>query len=188
MNRVTNILFISRRARRHKTTAPVPNRAMSRSPNILFIMSDDHASHALSCYGSRINRTPNLDRIAARGMRFDNCFCTNSICTPSRATILTGTYNHVNGVTTLATLMDKEQRSQPGWIVARMQPVFRHGLLGPRLAGVSARLPGRRRRHGSACCDRPAAPGARRYGNAAPRCSATCSSSSWPPARFHSST
>ena len=75
-------------------------------PNILFIMSDDHAAHAMSCYGSRINRTPNLDRIADGGMRFDNCFCTNSICTPSRATILTGTYNHVNGCTTLATHMD----------------------------------------------------------------------------------
>lgn len=71
-------------------------------PNILFIMSDDHASHAMSCYGSRINETPNLDRIAEGGMRFDNCFCINSICTPSRATILTGTYSHVNGVTTLA--------------------------------------------------------------------------------------
>lgn len=71
-------------------------------PNILFIMSDDHASHAMSCYGSQINETPNLDRIAEGGMRFDNCFCTNSICTPSRATILTGTYSHVNGVTTLA--------------------------------------------------------------------------------------
>jgi len=75
-------------------------------PNILFIMSDDHASHAMSCYGSRINETPNLDRIAQGGMRFDNCFCTNSICTPSRAVILAGTYNHVNGVTTLATKMD----------------------------------------------------------------------------------
>ena len=79
---------------------------MSRPPNFLFIMSDDHAAHAMSCYGSRINRTPNLDRIADGGMRFDNCFCTNSICTPSRAAILTGTWNHVNGVTTLATHMD----------------------------------------------------------------------------------
>ncbi len=75
-------------------------------PNILFIMSDDHASHAISSYGSRINRTPHLDRIAAEGMRFDNCFCTNSICTPSRAAILTGTYNHINRVTTLKTPMD----------------------------------------------------------------------------------
>ncbi len=82
-------------------------------PNILFIMSDDHASHAMSCYGSRINRTPNLDRIADGGMRFDNCFCTNSICTPSRAAILTGTYNHVNGVTTLATPMDNRLLTFP---------------------------------------------------------------------------
>lgn len=79
---------------------------MASRPNLLFILSDDHASHAMSCYGSRINSTPNLDRIAQSGMRFDNCFCTNSICTPSRASILTGTHNHVNGVTTLATLMD----------------------------------------------------------------------------------
>jgi arylsulfatase A-like enzyme len=82
-------------------------------PNILFIMSDDHASHAMSCYGSRINRTPNLDRIADGGMRFDNCFCTNSICTPSRATILTGTYSHVNKVTTLATPMDNRVQTFP---------------------------------------------------------------------------
>ena len=84
-------------------------------PNIVFIMSDDHASHAMSCYGSRINTTPNLDRIAEGGMRFDNCFCTNSICTPSRAAILTGTYNHVNGVTTLASQLDGRQSDhRPG--------------------------------------------------------------------------
>lgn len=68
-------------------------------PNILFIMTDDHAAHAMSCYGSRVNKTPNLDRIAAEGMRFTNCFCTNSICGPSRAVILTGKYSHVNGYT-----------------------------------------------------------------------------------------
>ena len=67
-------------------------------PNILFIMTDDHAAHALSCYGSRVNQTPHLDRIAKEGARFDNCFVTNSICTPSRATILTGKYSHLNGV------------------------------------------------------------------------------------------
>jgi arylsulfatase A-like enzyme len=82
-------------------------------PNIVFIMSDDHASHAMSCYGSRINQTPNLDRIANGGMRFDNCFCTNAICTPSRAAILTGTYNHVNEVTTLATPMDNRLQTFP---------------------------------------------------------------------------
>src|SRR6059058_387018 len=67
-------------------------------PNILFIMTDDHAAHAMSCYGSWVNRTPNLDRIAQEGMRFDRCLVTNSICTPSRATILTGKYSHLNGV------------------------------------------------------------------------------------------
>ena len=85
----------------------------NKRPNILFIMSDDHAAHAMSCYGSRINKTPNLDRIAEGGMRFDNCFCTNSICTPSRASILTGTYNHVNGVTTLSTHMDNRLQTYP---------------------------------------------------------------------------
>ena len=75
-------------------------------PNLLFIMSDDHAAHAISAYGSRINQTPHLDRIANNGMRFDSAFCTNSICTPSRAAILTGTYNHVNGATTLETHLD----------------------------------------------------------------------------------
>lgn len=76
-------------------------------------MTDDHASHAMSCYGSRINQTPNLDRIANEGMRFDNCFCTNSICTPSRATILSGTYSHINGVKTLLTLLDNRTLTFP---------------------------------------------------------------------------
>lgn len=67
-------------------------------PNILYIMSDDHAAHAISAYGSRINRTPNIDRLAKEGLRLDRCFATNSICTPSRATILTGQYSHRNGV------------------------------------------------------------------------------------------
>jgi arylsulfatase A-like enzyme len=68
-----------------------------RRPNILFIFSDDHAAHAMSCYGSRINRTPNLDRIATGGMLFRNCFCTNSVCGPSRAVVLTGKHSHLNG-------------------------------------------------------------------------------------------
>ena len=75
-------------------------------PNILFIMADDHAAKAISAYGHGLNQTPNLDRIASEGMRLNNCYVTNSICTPSRAAILTGTYNHVNGVTTLATHID----------------------------------------------------------------------------------
>jgi arylsulfatase A-like enzyme len=67
-------------------------------PNILYIMADDHAAHAISAYGSKINRTPHIDRLASEGMRLTNCFVTNSICTPSRAAILTGKYAHINGV------------------------------------------------------------------------------------------
>lgn len=67
-------------------------------PNIIFIFSDDHAQAAISSYGSRVNQTPNIDRIAAGGARFTNSFVTNSICTPSRATLLTGQYSHLNGV------------------------------------------------------------------------------------------
>jgi arylsulfatase A-like enzyme len=68
------------------------------APNIVFIMADDHAAHAISAYGSRVNQTPNLDRLAREGMLFRNAFVTNSICTPSRASMLTGTYSHKNGV------------------------------------------------------------------------------------------
>ena len=67
-------------------------------PNVVFVMSDDHAAHAISAYGSRVNETPNLDRLAREGMLFRNAFVTNSICTPSRAAILTGAYSHRNGV------------------------------------------------------------------------------------------
>src|SRR5262245_622180 len=68
-------------------------------PNIIFIMSDDHAAHAIGAYGSRVNETPHLDRIAREGALLRNVFATNSICTPSRAAILTGQYSHMNGVT-----------------------------------------------------------------------------------------
>lgn len=97
---------------------------MTSRPNILFIMSDDHAAHAISAYGSRINETPNIDRIGVGGMRFDSAFCTNSICAPSRAAILTGTYNHVNAVTTLDTPLDNSLWTFPkalqeaGWQTA----------------------------------------------------------------------
>jgi arylsulfatase A-like enzyme len=77
---------------------PIGGTAADR-PNILFIMTDDHAAHAISAYGSRVNRTPHLDRLARDGALFENVFATNSICTPSRAAILTGQYSHMNGVT-----------------------------------------------------------------------------------------
>ena len=68
-----------------------------KQPNVIFIMTDDHAAHAMSCYGSKINTTPNLDRLAAEGMLFRNAFVTNALCGPSRATLLTGLYSHKNG-------------------------------------------------------------------------------------------
>ena len=68
-------------------------------PNIIFIMTDDHAAHAIGAYGSRVNKTPNLDRLAREGALLTSVFATNSICTPSRAAILTGQYSHINGVT-----------------------------------------------------------------------------------------
>lgn len=77
---------------------PALHAAEPERPNILYIMSDDHAAHAISAYFSTINKTPNIDRIANGGMRFNNCLVTNSICTPSRAAILTGKYSHINGV------------------------------------------------------------------------------------------
>jgi len=82
-------------------------------PNIIFIMSDDHASHAISAYCSKINKTPHIDRLAKEGMRFDNCFCTNSICAPSRAVILTGKYSHLNGVINNGVKFDGSQQTLP---------------------------------------------------------------------------
>jgi len=68
-------------------------------PNIIFIMSDDHANRAVSAYNDELIQTPQIDRLADEGMRFDNAFCTNAICGPARAVILTGKYSHVNGFT-----------------------------------------------------------------------------------------
>ena len=82
-------------------------------PNILFIMTDDHAFQAISSYGSCINQTPNLDRIANEGMRFNRSFCTNSICAPSRAVLLTGKYSHVNGQIDNIVTFDGSQETFP---------------------------------------------------------------------------
>ncbi len=66
--------------------------------NILFIMADDHSAQYLGCYGNTFIKTPHLDRLALEGARFENAFCTNSLCAPGRASILTGMYSHVHGV------------------------------------------------------------------------------------------
>src|SRR5262245_49537964 len=95
-------------------------------PNILFIMSDDHAAHALSAYGSRINQTPNLDRIPKDVMLFRNCFVNNSICTPSRAAILTGKYSHKNGVT----VFNRFDGSQPHLAKYLQQAGYQTAMIG----------------------------------------------------------
>ncbi len=71
--------------------------ALPENPNIIFIMSDDHAYQAISAYGSELIQTPNIDRLAQEGMLFTNACVSNSICAPSRATILTGKHTHING-------------------------------------------------------------------------------------------
>src|SRR2546423_15065670 len=75
-----------------------PQQALGESrPNILFIFSDDHAYQAVSAYGFGLNRTPNIDRIGAEGMRFDRCRTTYALGGPSRACVITGKYSHLNG-------------------------------------------------------------------------------------------
>ena len=90
-------------------------------PNILFIFSDDHATHAIGAYGPKHNnpelhqyvQTPNLDRLAGEGMLFANVFCGNSICGPSRATILTGKHSHLNGMLNNDTIFNGAQQTFP---------------------------------------------------------------------------
>ncbi|MGB3151194.1 MAG: sulfatase [Maribacter sp.] len=72
---------------------------INKKPNIIFIMSDDHAYQAISAYSDKLIETPNIDRIAKEGITFTNASVTNSICAPSRATILTGKHTHINGKT-----------------------------------------------------------------------------------------
>lgn len=88
----------------------------TKQPNIIFIMSDDHAAHAIGAYGSRLSEldiTPNLDKLASEGIRFENAFCNNSICTPSRASIITGQYPQTNGVLDLDIHLDTEKQYLP---------------------------------------------------------------------------
>ena len=106
--------------------AALPLGAADARPNILFIMSDDHAAHAISAYGSRVNQTPNLDRLATAGVRFENCFVVNSICSPSRATILTGKYSHLNGVPTF----NRFDGSQPTVAKYLQSAGYHTGMLG----------------------------------------------------------
>ena len=85
----------------------------TKRPNILFIFTDDHAQQSISAYGSKINVTPNIDRIAQEGVLFKNNTCCNSICGPSRAAILTGKHSHVNGFRSNLDTFDGNQETFP---------------------------------------------------------------------------
>ena len=94
----------------------VVGRTADQRPNILFIMSDDHTAQAVGAYATvlkDLNPTPTIDSLAAEGMTFDNAFCTNAICTPSRACIITGQYPHVNGVFDLRGNIAPEKQTLP---------------------------------------------------------------------------
>lgn len=82
-------------------------------PNIIFMMTDDHTTQALSCYGGNLIPTPNMDRLASEGARFDNCYVTNAISGPSRACVLTGKMSHINGFTDNASRFDGSQQTFP---------------------------------------------------------------------------
>ncbi len=84
-----------------------------RKPNILFLFTDDHAVQSIGAYGSRINKTPNIDRLAREGTIFDRCFCCNSICAPSRASVLTGKHSHFNGLSTNLDTFEGRQTTFP---------------------------------------------------------------------------
>ena len=71
---------------------------MSKQPNILFFLTDDHGAWALGCAGNDELHTPNLDRIAREGVRFENCFCTSPVCSPARVSLLTGKIPSQHGV------------------------------------------------------------------------------------------
>ncbi len=98
-----------------------------RRPNIVMILTDDHGSQAIGAYGSVLNATPRIDEIGEVGVRFDNCFATNALCSPSRASILTGTYSHINGVSTLVTPIDA---SQPTFVSQLKAAGYRTAMVG----------------------------------------------------------
>jgi len=93
--------------------APADTDEPRERPNILLVFADDHAYQAVGAYGSMINETPNIDRLAEGGMRFDRAVVTNSICAPSRAVIQTGRYSHLNGVRDNSDVFDGEQLTFP---------------------------------------------------------------------------
>jgi len=101
---------------KESSPAVTSTQAQSARPNIVFIMSDDHSERAISAYGSKLINTPNIDRIANEGVRFNNSFVANSICGPSRAVMLTGKHSHINGFTDNHSSFDGNQPTYPQYL------------------------------------------------------------------------
>ncbi len=99
MNRITFMVLVSMVVLNACHSPESKKEVSQKRPNILFIMSDDHAYQAISAYDDKLISTPNIDRIANEGMLFTNACVTNSICAPSRAVLLTGKHSHINGKT-----------------------------------------------------------------------------------------
>jgi arylsulfatase A-like enzyme len=95
------------------TFLPLDGAQAADKPNILFIFTDDHAYQSIGAYGSKINQTPNIDRLAREGMLFTHCYVTNSICGPMRAVIQTGKYSHLNGFLVNGNKFDGTQQTFP---------------------------------------------------------------------------
>ncbi len=130
---VLSIMFCSCKNEKKELEA---NNVMKR-PNIVFIMADDHAAQAISAFGHPISKlapTPNIDRIATEGALFKNNFCTNSICGPSRAVVLTGKHSHINGFRMNGDHFDGNQQTFPkllqkaGYKTAMFGKWHLHGL------------------------------------------------------------
>ena len=112
MNRLST-LFLPLSAMGLSACGVVSTQEEGKRPNIIFMMTDDHAAKAISCYGGQLLQTPHIDRIANEGIRMDNCYAVNALSGPSRACILTGKFSHVNGFTDNASTFDGNQQTFP---------------------------------------------------------------------------